>query len=281
MQGCSSYTIEHLPGRSCRYVLIPCLLSSRHRPAPLLVDCRRSTPTSCCCPRLPTICSTPHRVCAIAARRWGGEGERHLYTSGQLELAPAELVTSHPSPRMLLCRVWQGGALPVCHRARGGRHRPQWRAHLQCALHAQLSSCTASSACATSAACACLLCPHHPSHSFPQQPPPRLAPHASHRPAGQLLEANANLVLQLAAPFAQDPSIDNLIALRPGQAVGCGPAWPAAALRGCCCLVPLLGAAAASNCFVEDCHQVQPASAASPQELARLPDRPGVRSHPV
>lgn len=38
--------------------------------------------------------------------------------------------------------------------------------------------------------------------------------------AGQLLAANADLVMQLARPFAADPSMDNLISIRPGQAVG-------------------------------------------------------------
>lgn len=38
--------------------------------------------------------------------------------------------------------------------------------------------------------------------------------------AGELLDANANLVLQLARPFAADPTIDNLISIRPGQSVG-------------------------------------------------------------
>ena len=37
---------------------------------------------------------------------------------------------------------------------------------------------------------------------------------------GELLDANANLVLQLARPFAADPTIDNLISIRPGQSVG-------------------------------------------------------------
>ncbi|KAI7840459.1 hypothetical protein COHA_005761 [Chlorella ohadii] len=36
----------------------------------------------------------------------------------------------------------------------------------------------------------------------------------------ELLNANANLVLQLARPFAADPTIDNLIGIRPGQTVG-------------------------------------------------------------
>lgn len=39
-------------------------------------------------------------------------------------------------------------------------------------------------------------------------------------PAGQLIDANAGLVLDLARPFAQNATIDNLIALRPGQPVG-------------------------------------------------------------
>ncbi|PRW59045.1 lipo [Chlorella sorokiniana] len=37
---------------------------------------------------------------------------------------------------------------------------------------------------------------------------------------GELLDANANLVLQLARPFAADPTIENLISIRPGQSVG-------------------------------------------------------------
>ena len=38
--------------------------------------------------------------------------------------------------------------------------------------------------------------------------------------AGELLNANANLVLQLAHPFAAEPTIQNLISIRPGQSVG-------------------------------------------------------------
>lgn len=43
-------------------------------------------------------------------------------------------------------------------------------------------------------------------------------------PAGELLGANANLVLDLARPFAEEPTLENLfglIELRPGQDVGC------------------------------------------------------------
>lgn len=39
-------------------------------------------------------------------------------------------------------------------------------------------------------------------------------------PPGELLDANANLVLQLARPFAESPTIENLISIRPGQSVG-------------------------------------------------------------
>lgn len=38
--------------------------------------------------------------------------------------------------------------------------------------------------------------------------------------AGELLDANAALVLALSRPFAADPSIANLIHLRPGLPVG-------------------------------------------------------------
>ncbi len=67
---------------------------------------------------------------------------------------------------------------------------------------------------APTGACSCpLTCPSRPILISPPTPP--LVP-----VAGELLNANANLVLQLARPFAADPTIDNLIGIRPGQTVG-------------------------------------------------------------
>jgi hypothetical protein len=52
---------------------------------------------------------------------------------------------------------------------------------------------------------------------------------------GELLDDNANLVIELARPFAANQTIDNLIALRPGQPVGCagGLAPPRTGFRSC------------------------------------------------
>lgn len=69
--------------------------------------------------------------------------------------------------------------------------------------------------------------------------PPDAAPSAAlPHTAGELLNANAALVMELARPFGAAPTIENLIHLRPGQDVG------RALLAASCC--PALLAAAAS-----------------------------------
>lgn len=72
--------------------------------------------------------------------------------------------------------------------------------------------------CCVALPCAVLCCILHGSHHCFECEADFTSMH-SHAP-GELLDANANLVLQLARPFAADPTIDSLISIRPGQAVG-------------------------------------------------------------